>query len=408
MKPKPTLLSTLILLSGICFAQPNYLPGYIIDNNLDTIRGFINYRNWERNPEAITFITAMDHPEQLYLVTDIKQFAVADEIYVSTIVDKMSIENFNGLLEYDAAIKTIKDTVFLQTLARGSKDLLFLKDKDGIEQFYIQGDTSLMLLKYKKYKVDNGGGVAFVENKTYIGQLNLLLMDCSSLHDKLKNIDYTKTDLAKLFSEYYKCTNQATPFEKKEEKIIIKVGVLAGISHTNLDVNGSASSLNSIPFESSTDFSGGLSFDFILARNLGKWSLAEELLYTSYLAKGQEANPFNTAMFELGFSYIKINNMFRYRAPVGKFSVFGNAGMSFAIGLDQTNKRYTESIFHPPIYSLAVAEVKSTEIGLLVGVGASFKAFSLQARYEAADGFSVYANVATPTRRWFVLAGYTF
>jgi len=404
---KSTLLSILFFLSGICLAQPNYLPGYIIDNHLDTIRGFINYRNWERNPEAISFITAMDHPEQLYLVSDIKQFVVADEIYIKAIVDKMSIENFNGLPEYDAAIKTIKDTVFLQTLARGSKNLLFLKDKEGIEQFFVQTDTSLMLLKYKKYKVENGGGVALAENKTYIGQLNLLLMDCSSIHDKLKNIDYTKTDLTKLFSEYFKCTNQATLFEKTKEKIIMKVGVLAGLSHTSLEVTG-ATDLDGVPFETSTDFSAGLSFDFVLSRNLGKWSIAEELLYTSYETKGHAANQFNTQYYELGFSYMKINNMFRYRAPVGKFSIFGNAGMSFAIGLDQTNKRYTESIFHPPITSLAIAEVRGSEIGLLIGAGASFKAFSLQARFESANGFSVYQNVATPTRRWYVLAGYTF
>ncbi len=44
------LLSTLML-SG----QQNFLPGYIVSNNEDTIKGWIDYKDWEKNPDAIKF-----------------------------------------------------------------------------------------------------------------------------------------------------------------------------------------------------------------------------------------------------------------------------------------------------------------------------------------------------------------
>jgi hypothetical protein len=397
-----------IIFSGNIAAQENYLPGYIINTHKDTVQGLIDYRNWERNPDIISFKSGSEDAEKYYLPTGIREFVVADEIYVSAIVDKMDLENFSGLLQYDASIKLKKDTVFLQTLVSGGKDLYYLKDKDGVEQYYIHSDTSYQLLKYKKYLKEKDGGISYVENKSYIGQLVLAFQDCSGIQDKVKDLDYSKTDLVKLFLDYHQCTHQTVRFEKKKEHLDTQIGCLLGITYTTVEANSSTNYLKDVPLDASTNLSAGISFNFVLARNLGKWSIAEELLYTSYSTGGHYDDALNPATIEISVSQIKLNNMVRYKTPMGKFFVFANPGISLGIGVHSTNIRHDESIFHPPMDAPAVYSFRSSEVGFLLGAGVGYKAFSLHLRYEISSGFSATDGLATPTKRLYVLAGYTF
>src|ERR1700712_5017910 len=44
-----------ILLPFTIFAQSNYRPGYVIQSNGDTLKGYINYREWDQSPKSIEF-----------------------------------------------------------------------------------------------------------------------------------------------------------------------------------------------------------------------------------------------------------------------------------------------------------------------------------------------------------------
>jgi hypothetical protein len=50
-----SLLSIFFLVPVFSFAQANYQPGVVVNLKGDTIRGFIDYREWENNPESILF-----------------------------------------------------------------------------------------------------------------------------------------------------------------------------------------------------------------------------------------------------------------------------------------------------------------------------------------------------------------
>jgi len=410
MKYYTSIILTLIgiIFSGTTIAQENYLPGYILNTHSDTLRGFIDYRNWERNPDFITFKKGTEDKEQYFVVSDINEFAVADEIYVRAIVDKIGYQNFSGIDQYSSQIKLVTDTVFLQTLVKGEKSLYYLKDKDGVEQFYIHVDTAFQLLKYKQYLKEDGGHVSIYKNKGYVGQLIFIMNDCAEIQQKTKDLDYNKTDLVKLFLAYHKCTNTEIQFQKEMERPGTDFGILVGFAHTSVEAKSSNNYLNDVPLDPSTNFSAGLFCNFNLPRNLGKWSIAEELLFTSYQTGGHYDDALNPATIEISVSQIKINNMLRYKIPVGKFIVFVNPGISFAIGVHSTNIRHDESIFHPPMDSPALNGFRSSEVGFLLGAGAGYKNFSLHLRYESSNGFSAFEDLATPTRRWYVLAGYMF
>jgi len=49
----PLLL--LLLFPFFASAQSNYKPGYVVTLPDDTIHGFIDYKEWDKNPEKISF-----------------------------------------------------------------------------------------------------------------------------------------------------------------------------------------------------------------------------------------------------------------------------------------------------------------------------------------------------------------
>ena len=44
-----------LILTTSLFSQQNFVPGYIIQQGGDTLKGFIDYRNWAKNPAKIKF-----------------------------------------------------------------------------------------------------------------------------------------------------------------------------------------------------------------------------------------------------------------------------------------------------------------------------------------------------------------
>jgi len=49
------LFAFLISVSLSSLAQSNYKPGYVVDLRNDTLKGFIDYKEWENNPKTFTF-----------------------------------------------------------------------------------------------------------------------------------------------------------------------------------------------------------------------------------------------------------------------------------------------------------------------------------------------------------------
>ena len=49
-------LLTALLLAGSCYSQSStYQKGFVVTNNGDTINGWIDYRQWDKNPDEIKF-----------------------------------------------------------------------------------------------------------------------------------------------------------------------------------------------------------------------------------------------------------------------------------------------------------------------------------------------------------------
>lgn len=419
--PHQIVLSlTLMLMNMLAFlpsfGQENYQPGYIVSLAGDTIYGQVDYRNWELNPDKIYFQDESDKVKRSYTPLDVRAFSVQDEFYIRAIVQAEKSPYKTNTLNDVAEVTLSIDTIFLQTLVEGLKSLYYYKQQNGKEQFYVLQPSGIALLIQKKYLKNQNGRSTVAENRRYLGQLALYLQDCSSIQSKLEDVQYTRSSLQQLFDAYYRCTNTEETFQKEVEKVTTEIGLLAGVSATTLSFGSSAFAyLAKADFSQSTDFAGGLFLDLVLPRNQRKWSVCNELMYTTYQVEGYHNNFVNENNYtvtntEIGFSYLKLNSMIRFRYPVANVQVYLNAGMSNGLAMSETNYRRRESKLYSSVSRVeeekALDDIRRYEQGFLLGIGAKFKKYSVETRFEKGNGVSEYTALRSSANRYYFLLSY--
>jgi len=407
------LLIAGIIISQLAFSQKNYIPGYVITNNNDTLLGFVDYRNWQYNPDMIRFKTSLDDSPVSFSPSDIAEFKVEGEIYVSGIINtEISPRNSNRLNKYPQ-LNIKADTTFLQTLVSGNKSLYSYKNFDTGENFYIKQDSGFDLLIYKRYIEQRDGQSVITENRKYLNQLTLYLSDCETINSKLNNTSYEKNSLIKLFQYYYKNSPSGVSFQRDMEKIRTEIGFLAGVSSTSLEFkSNSYAFLVEAGFNTSVNFSSGIFLDLILPRMQGKWSINNEVLFSTYNVKGSyngydnENNYWETTT-EISYSYLKINNMLRFKYPAGPLFLFLNGGISngFAVSENDLTKLYTTDSVEE---EFTLDDPRKYEQAYILGAGLKFNKLSLEFRYEKGNGMSTYVDLNSLTKRYYFLLGYRF
>jgi hypothetical protein len=319
-----------------------------------------------------------------------------------------------GSYEFDGKLTLRKDTTFLRALTSDKKTIYYFKTPENTDQFYI-GESTFDLLIYKRYKTVNAKGLnSYGENKRFIGQLILYLQDCPIIQKKLKTISYREIDLEKLILSYNQCVNPKANSKKVKSKISGQFGVLAGVVQTKLIFDGAQFPyLANAKWRMARTFSGGMFADLVLPRNQQKWVLGNELIFSSYSTTGQyrdiaNANNYtdNTSNFSL--AYLKLNNLLRYRHPIGSGYWFINAGISngFAISLSE-NHLHRKSFLYGTTReedSDAISGPRKYEFGLLGGTGFGWSRFRIEGRYEIGNGISDIIALSSSTKRISVMA----
>lgn len=406
-----------ILCFQIIFSQENYMAGYVIKTNNDTLSGYIDYRDWRYNPNKIKFKNSPESSPIEFTPTDIIEFKVANEIYVAAVVETEISPNQTNNLNEDPNLHIVKDTTFLQTFFKANKSLYYYKNSQGKENFYIKQGSNFELLIYKKYLAKNNGKDVVTENKKYIGQLTLYLKDCATINSVLNNTTYQEKSLIKLFQYYYNCSSSEVSFQRKIKKLHPEIGIIAGISSTSLQFRSDVFAyLVEAGYKNSTNFSYGVYFDFKLPRYRGKWSINNEILVSKYEVTGNyleyESEEKNTRYItSVGYKYLKINNIVRYKHPIGHSFLFINGGISNGFSINEINALRIESKFYSTNkveYTDALSSTRKHEQGLILGSGIKKGKYSFEARYEIGNGMSVFTTLKSTTQRFYFLMGYKF
>ncbi|HVV56260.1 MAG TPA: hypothetical protein VHC47_13085 [Mucilaginibacter sp.] len=213
---KLTLIAVLFPLFSI--GQSNYKPGYVVTLKGDTLKGFIDYREWDDNPNSINFKRSLNDQEPDKITTDnAGGFAINNLEFYSRYTGPLSMDPVNGTYPYrDTSFKV--ETVFLKVLEKGSKVALYAY-KDDLKPRYFIGespDYTPHELVYKLYG-------SHIEN-TFQKQLSAEASKYGALDDNLityiAKSEYQESDILHIVSkingiskaEYEKTHHSGVPF----------------------------------------------------------------------------------------------------------------------------------------------------------------------------------------------------
>ena len=104
-----------------------------------------------------------------------------------------------------------------------------------------------------------------------------------------------------------------------------------------------------------------------------------------------------------------MNNMFRYKFPVRNSFIYTNIGVSNAVSINETNQLVVNSVFSTlerVEHGKSLLSTRNYKLGYLLGIGAKYKKYSFEVRYEKAQGMSDFRNISSTTSSFFFLLGY--
>ncbi|WP_295770044.1 hypothetical protein [uncultured Mucilaginibacter sp.] len=148
----------LLLIAALCplslLAQSNFKPAYIVKLNGDTLKGYINYREWELLPEVIEFKNNVAEKQATkYEPAQISSFGITNmDKYVSYTGNISADDNVFPNLPSQLDTTTVRDTIFLQLLYQGSPLSLYShRDSKKIRYFVQENAQQPAELKYHQY-----------------------------------------------------------------------------------------------------------------------------------------------------------------------------------------------------------------------------------------------------------------
>jgi len=420
---KPFIFGIWIVISCLsggprAIAAGDYREGYIITNLGDTLVGYVDYKDWEINPESVVFTLVLGPVGKTFYIDELQGFGVKKKIYRRNIVeiDKSPLRrrDLNHLEEPEF----VSDTVFLQILVEGDKMLYYLGDENGKKHFFIGSDGQIHTLIYDRYLSDKKGEPPVAINSSYRDQLVAYLHDCSSIKDVVPLVEYNTEDLIDLFKYHSRCVESSIDYSLKMNKAELEWGLLLGGTYTQFDIRGDNYAFQDLVdevYSQSTDITFGFNCNILFPmKGRSLLSFNNEFIYNTYYVNSYSRSPetgdqYGSLYTEFGFSYINWNMILRYYYyPIGDFNVYTNIGYSFGYAVQVTNYERKESHFNTTRIreGEAIKDPNDYEFGYLVGLGADYGRFSLEMRFERRDGMIPYFGVGAKTTRYYALLGY--
>ena len=225
----------IVAFSTTIFAQSNYHEGYVLKNNGDTLKGFINYRDWAQSPRSIDFKKGKNDKQTLQFdPKTIKEFQITGLEHYITYTGIISTDKTH-FPDVPDGLDTSKkqDTIFLKQLVTGKHLTLFQHGDEIKTRFFItETNGEPVELTYHEYYNDSK---EVIKSSIYKGQLLLYTEKFTPGNNKLigriEQSGYEQTDLESIVDEI---NNNGTISKKKSSNRLF-VGI--GINSTSTQVN---------------------------------------------------------------------------------------------------------------------------------------------------------------------------
>ena len=193
------------ILPSILFAQSNYQPGYVVKSTGDTVKGYIDYREWDQTPKSFKFsLDKSGSSIQLIGPKDVTCFGINGiEEYVSysgnISADRNKFPDIPGNLD----TTKVQATLFLKVIVQGDYLSLYSQNDEIKTRFFVAESKSLPVeLKYHQYYDAEHNTV---ERAFYRGQIifyiNKYKPGNNQFLEAARNLQFEETSLAKMVSK---------------------------------------------------------------------------------------------------------------------------------------------------------------------------------------------------------------
>lgn len=408
------LYSTLIafLIISQAFAQQDFRPGYIVQNN-DTLKGYVDYRGAVRSAKTTSFKASQNGAGQAYSPDQISAYGFVKEnkVYETKTVPATEAQP--------------EQVLFMQALVKGKASIYTYRDDSDRDHYYISQDgANLVELVEQVYtRVDPNTGKRYrVVDKPYLGVIASAFFDCPALTEKrLENVMLRHSSLIKVATEYNQCLG-SEQYMQQPQKGTITFSPLLFFSLPSLQTSGEHMYAQSSFRHTGLGVGAGVAMEVSNPNMSEKLSLVAELLYAPYRFEGEIRNMYNTGRttdYDLSFDlkYVKLPVQLRYTFPKGSIRPYANAGASFSYAVSSERVETRSSKFNNTNYTetreaLEGGSFKKHMFGALVGAGliipANSNALLLEARYETTEGISNLRSLASSIKSASLMVGYRF
>jgi hypothetical protein len=359
---KKFFLTIMLLIPLFVFGQKEYLPGFIITQQNDTIYGLVQSSTAKKMGKVCVFKTSLG--TEKFSPASIRGYQIS------------------GNKAFASKVILIKDEpvpVFLEYLVDGKADLLYYKDKRG-ERFFIQNELdSLYELKNTEIIWDGYFGKVAEERKEYLYTLKSVFNDNQEIQKKIHQTPFEHKKLIELTQLYHEktCSDKACIVYEKDIKPRLVIGLTTGIFQSNLSFvvkDDLYAFLNQENFQSRISFQTSMLFSFQNIFGFHK-NLSINLL------PGYQKNIYQSQNILMEIDNLRIPLYFSYTFPIGKFKPFFNFGISNTFWV---NHHYVDPK-RPWVEQRLQFAKGRYQLGSFLGVGIV---------YDASDRFSymVFSN----------------
>ncbi|MCC5929542.1 MAG: hypothetical protein JJU28_09880 [Cyclobacteriaceae bacterium] len=406
------------------FQNQDFQDGYIINAQSDTVKGKIEYRNWNANPEFINFQAHNDAQISMLGPGDIMGFSVINELYLSRLVEYDSSSRAMKDLSIHGEFELKESLVFLRVLSyRPDVSLLMLKDRQDRTNFFVETREGTLWLKYKKYSNESISPASVAEKTVFRGQLLSILASCDDLNNKIRNLRYEQKSMLRLFESYYNCTGSEPLIFRDSDKTVFEIGLTGGLSNTQVIFGTSNQNMENFYHLAGQDFpvsralAYGAFVNIRIPRTRDRWAIYNEVLINSFQLSGESEYSISSvyrlsADVDLAITYATMTNMLRYYYPLGsgKIQLFANVGLANGLVIQHTNQMTeTEHIISQEPSSSekpAIDGFRKYEQSLVGGLGLGVGRFNVELRHQRSSGISEILTLSSKTRRNHILLAY--
>ena len=343
--------------------QTNFLPGFIITNENDTLHGLIDYRGDARNAKRCEFKENENDPTRDFLPFSIKGYRfTGSKFYVSknVLTDGKEVP------------------IFLEFLVNGISDLYSYSDGKKSHYFIEKADGQMLELTNEPRQFYRDGSDFSTNSKKYVGLLKFAFADCQQIFPMIDRAKFDDKSLIAITKKYhdYVCDNEiCIIYEKQLPVIKVKFGSF-------VSMNGSFLKFKENPLYQDVHFKMasyptiGLLLNTSVPRASEKLSFQVSGEFGKSYFYGSGINPDNLAFEEVHIhtSIIMLKAGFQYTYPKGKIRPTILAGGNFMKIMKTDGRRIEEELINSIIYTTERRDVPLGDMlfGANVNIGIDY------------------------------------